>query len=171
MHKITPFLWFDGNAEEAVKFYISVFKNSKIVKVVRYGEAAAKVSLRPKGSVMTVKFQIEGQEFVALNGGPHFKFTEAVSFVVNCKTQVEIDELWERLSTGGERGRCGWLKDKYGVSWQIVPAVLGELLNGKDEEKSERVMNAILQMRKLDIKTLQQAYRSTGRTPGRGSTT
>jgi predicted 3-demethylubiquinone-9 3-methyltransferase (glyoxalase superfamily) len=161
MRQITPFFWFDDNAEEAVKFYVSVFKNSTIVSVVRYGEAAAKVSGRPKGSVMTVKFELDGQEFVALNGGPHFKFTEAISFVVNCKTQKEIDGLWKKLSAGGKKGQCGWLKDKYGVSWQIIPTVLSELLKD-DDEKSERVMNAILQMDKLDIKTLQQAHGSTG---------
>jgi predicted 3-demethylubiquinone-9 3-methyltransferase (glyoxalase superfamily) len=168
MQNITPFLWFDDNAEEVVNFYISVFKNSRIVNVVRYGGAAAKASGRPKGSVMTVKFELDGQEFVALNGGPHFKFTEAISFVVNCKTQKEIDGLWEKLSTGGEKGQCGWLKDKYGVSWQIVPAILTELLNEKNNEKSERIMKAILQMEKLDIKTLQQARGSTGRASHRG---
>ena len=169
MQKITPFLWFDGKAEEAVGFYVSVFKNSKIMDVVRYGGAAAKASGRPQGSVMTVKFKLDGQAFVALNGGPHFKFTEAISFAVNCKTQKEIDRLWEKLSAGGEKGQCGWLKDKYGVSWQIVPAVLSELLNDDDDEKSERVIKAILQMDKLDIKTLQQAHRSTGRTSHRGA--
>jgi predicted 3-demethylubiquinone-9 3-methyltransferase (glyoxalase superfamily) len=169
MQKITPFLWFDDKAEEAVKFYISIFKNSRILSVVRYGAAAANASGRPRGSVMTVKFQVEGQEFIALNGGPHFKFTEAVSFVVNCKTQKEVDKLWEKLSAGGEKGQCGWLKDKYGVSWQIVPTVLSELLNDKDDEKSERVIKAILQMDKLDIKTLRQACGSTGRTSSRGS--
>jgi predicted 3-demethylubiquinone-9 3-methyltransferase (glyoxalase superfamily) len=157
MQKITPFLWFDSNAEEAVEFYVSVFKNSKIMDVVRYGGAAAKVSGRPKGSVMTVKFELDGQEFVALNGGPHFKFTEAISFVVNCKTQREIDELWVKLSAGGKKGQCGWLKDKYGVSWQVVPAVLSEMLSDDNDEKSERVIKAILQMDKIDIKMLQQA--------------
>lgn len=161
MQQIIPFLWFDDKAEEAVKFYVSAFKNSKIVDVVRYGVAAAKVSGRPQGSVMTVKFELDGQEFVALNGGPQFKFTEAISFVVNCKTQKEVDKLWQKLSAGGEKGQCGWLKDKYGVSWQIVPTVLSELLTD-DDETSERVMKAILQMDKLDIKTLQQAYGSKG---------
>jgi predicted 3-demethylubiquinone-9 3-methyltransferase (glyoxalase superfamily) len=169
MQKFTPFLWFDDNAEEAVKFYISVFKNSKILSVVRYGAAAAKASGRPKGSVMTVKFELAGQEFVALNGGPHFRFTEAISLVVNCTTQKEVDALWEKLSAGGKKGQCGWLKDKYGVSWQIVPTVLGKLLNDKDVERSERVMKALLQMDKLDIKTLQRAHESTGRTSGSGS--
>ena len=156
--KITPFLWFDDKAEEAVKFYVSLFKNSKIGTITRYGEAGAAASGRPKGTVMTVAFQLEGQAFTALNGGPHFKFTEAISLVVNCKTQEEVDELWEKLSGGGEKGQCGWLKDKYGLSWQIVPTVLGEMLNDKDAEKSNRVLHAIIQMRKLDIKRLQQAY-------------
>jgi predicted 3-demethylubiquinone-9 3-methyltransferase (glyoxalase superfamily) len=158
MNKISPFLWFNGNAEEAVNFYISIFKNSKIVNVVHYGEAAANASGRPAGSVMTVKFQIEGQEFVALNGGQHFRFTEAISFVVNCKTQKEVDELWEKLSAGGNNGQCGWLKDKYGVSWQIVPTALLEMLQDTDTERSERVIKAILQMDKLDTAILQQAY-------------
>ena len=158
MQKITPCLWFDNQAEEAVNFYVSIFKNSKIGSVARYGEEGAKVSGRPKGTVMTVTFQLDGQEFMALNGGPMFKFTEAISFIVNCKTQQEVDELWEKLSKGGEEGPCGWLKDKYGVSWQIVPIVLGEMLQDKDPEKSERVMKVMLQMRKLDIKSLEQAY-------------
>ncbi len=158
MQKITPCLWFDGKAEEAAKFYVSIFKNSKVGTMTRYGEAGAEVSGRPKGSVMTATFEIEGQEFVALNGGPQFKFTEAISFVVNCETQKEIDEMWEKLSHGGEQGQCGWLKDKYGLSWQVVPPVLGEMLQDKDAKKSERVMKAMLQMNKLDIKTLKQAY-------------
>jgi len=158
MQKITPCLWFDNQAEEAVNFYASIFKNSKVGRIARYGEAGAKVSGRPKGSVMTVTFEIEGQEFLALNGGPHFKFTEAISFIVNCETQEEIDKMWEKLSEGGEKGRCGWLKDKYGLSWQIVPPVLGEMLQDKNAAKSERVMTAMLQMDKLDIKTLKQAY-------------
>ncbi len=156
--KITPCLWFDNQAEEAVNFYVSIFKNSKVGRIACYGEAGAKVSGRPKGSVMTVTFEIEGQEFLALNGGPHFKFTEAISFIVNCETQKEIDEMWEKLSESGAKGRCGWLKDKYGLSWQIVPPVLGEMLQDKDAEKSERVMKAMLQMNKIDIKTLKQAY-------------
>jgi predicted 3-demethylubiquinone-9 3-methyltransferase (glyoxalase superfamily) len=158
MQKITPFLWFDDKAEEAMKFYVSIFKNSKAGRVTRYGEGGAEVTGRPKGTVMTATFEIEGQEFVALNGGPVFKLTEAISFVVNCETQKEIDEMWEKLSDGGEKGRCGWLKDKYGLSWQIVPPVLGEMLQDKDAKKSERVMKAMLQMDKLDIKTLKQAY-------------
>ena len=156
--KITPFLWFDDNAEEAVKFYVSIFKNSKIGRMTRYGEEGAKVSGRPEGTVMTIAFQLEGQAFAALNGGPHFKFTEAISLVVNCKTQKEVDELWEKLSEGGEEGQCGWLKDKYGLSWQIVPTVLSKMLQDKDPKKSERVMQALIQMRKFDIKRLKQAY-------------
>jgi len=158
MQKITPFLWFDDKAEEAVNFYVSIFKNSKIGTITRYGEEGAKVSGRPKGTVMVVTFQLDGQEFMALNGGPHFKFSEATSFLVNCETQQEVDELWEKLSEGGEEGRCGWLKDKYGLSWQIVPTVLGKMLQDKDAEKSERVMNAMLKMDKIEIKTLKQAY-------------
>jgi len=154
MQKITPFLWFDNQAEEAVKFYTSIFKNSKIVSIMRYGEAGP----GPKGTVMTATFQLDGQEFVALNGGPHFKFTEAISFVINCKRQEEVDHFWEKLSEGGEESRCGWLKDKYGVSWQVVPTVLVEMLRDKDAEKSKRVMEALLKMGKIDIKTLKQAY-------------
>ena len=154
MQKITPFLWFDGKAEEAMNFYVSIFKNSKIVSVTRYGEAGP----GPKGTVMTAKFELDGQEFVALNGGPQFTFTEAISFVVNCATQQEVDEFWEKLSEGGEKSRCGWLKDKYGLSWQVVPTVLVEMLQDKDAEKSKRVMQAMLQMDKLDINTLKQAY-------------
>lgn len=158
MQKITPFLWFDNQAEAAAKFYTSVFKSSKILKIARYNKAAEKVAGRPAGSVMTVEFEIEGQRFVALNGGPFFKFTEAVSFVVNCRTQKEIDYFWEKLSAGGKESRCGWLKDKYGLSWQIVPSILGELMSDKDAAKSHRVMQAMLQMVKLDIKTLKLAY-------------
>jgi len=154
MQKITPFLWFDGKAEEAMNFYVSIFKSSKIANVVRYGEAGP----GPKGTVITATFQLEGQEFIALNGGPQFKFTEAVSFWVSCETQEEIDDMWEKLSAGGEKGRCGWLKDRYGLSWQIVPPVLGEMLGDKDPEKSKRVMMAMLQMDKINIKTLKQAY-------------
>ena len=157
MQKITPFLWFDDNAEEAVKFYISIFKNSKIGKIARYDEAGEKAAGRPAGSVMTVEFQLEGQEFVALNGGPMFKFTEAISFVVNCETQEEVDYYWEKLSAGGKEVQCGWLKDKFGLSWQIVPMVLGELLSDKDAAKAQRVMQAMLKMVKLDIKKLKQA--------------
>jgi predicted 3-demethylubiquinone-9 3-methyltransferase (glyoxalase superfamily) len=158
MQKITPFLWFNNQAEDAVKFYTSIFKNSKTLNVARYDEEGAQVSGRPKGSVMTVEFQIEGQEFIALNGGPMFTFTEAVSFVVNCTTQEEVDEFWERLSAGGEKSRCGWLKDKFGLSWQVVPTVLTELLQDKDAKKAQRVMQAMLQMDKIDIKRLKQAY-------------
>ena len=160
MQKITPFLWFDNQAEEAANFYTSIFKNSKIVGVARYGEEGAKVSGRPKGTAMTVAFQLDGQEFVALNGGPHFKFSEAVSFVVNCKTQEEVDHYWEKLSAGGDEKaqQCGWLKDKYGLSWQIVPDVLSKMMQDKDPKKSENVMRALLQMKKLDIKTLKKAY-------------
>jgi predicted 3-demethylubiquinone-9 3-methyltransferase (glyoxalase superfamily) len=153
MQTITPFLWFDNQAEEAVKFYTSIFKNSKIGKIARYGDAGPGL----KGSVMTVEFQLEGQEFVALNGGPHFKFTEAISFVVNCKTQAEVDKFWKKLSAGGKEVQCGWLKDKFGLSWQIVPTVLGELVSDKDAAKSQRVMQAMLKMVKLDIKKLKQA--------------
>jgi predicted 3-demethylubiquinone-9 3-methyltransferase (glyoxalase superfamily) len=158
MQKITPCLWFDSQAEEAANFYVSIFKSSKIENMTRYGEAGAEVSGRPKGSVMTVTFEIEGQEFVALNGGPHFTFSEAISLMVKCETQKEIDETWEKLSHGGEEGPCGWLKDKYGLSWQIVSPEWNEMLRDKDVRKSERVMKAILQMTKPDIKTLKQAY-------------
>lgn len=158
MQKIIPNLWFDDKAEEAVNFYVSIFKKSKIGSITRYGEEGAKAARRPKGTVMTVTFQLEGQEFMALNGGPIFKFTEAVSFIVNCKTQEEVDEMWEKLSEGGEKGVCGWLKDKYGLSWQIVPTVLGEMMQDKDVKKTERVMEAVLKMKKIDIETLKQAY-------------
>ena len=154
MHKITPFLWFDNQAEEAMKFYTSIFKNSKIVSIMRYGDAGP----GPKGTVMSATFQLDGQEFMALNGGPQFIFSPAISFFVNCQTQEEVDELWEKLSEGGEKQRCDWLKDKYGVSWQIVPTVLGKLLRDKDAEKSKKVMKAMLQMDKLDIQRLKQAY-------------
>jgi predicted 3-demethylubiquinone-9 3-methyltransferase (glyoxalase superfamily) len=157
MQRITPFLWFDNQAEEAVKFYTSIFKNSRIGKITRYDEAGEKASGRRAGSVMTVEFQLEGQEFVALNGGPQFKFTEAVSFVVNCATQAELDRFWKKLSAGGKEVQCGWLKDKYGLSWQIVPTVLGELLSDQDAARSRRVMQAMLKMVKLDIKELKQA--------------
>jgi predicted 3-demethylubiquinone-9 3-methyltransferase (glyoxalase superfamily) len=154
MQKISPFLWFDDQAEEAVNFYTSIFKNSKILNVARYGE----VGPGPKGSVMTVAFQLDGQEFIALNGGPHFKFTEAISFFVSCKTQEDVDDLWEKLSEGGEKVQCGWLKDKYGVSWQIVPTILGEMVSDPDPAKSQRVMEAMLQMKKIDIEGLKKAY-------------
>jgi len=158
MQKITPCLWFDDKAEEAATFYVSVFKNSTLGPITRYGEAGAQVSGRPTGSVMTVTFEIEGQEFVALNGGPHFKFTEAVSFMVKCETQGEIDEMWGKLSEGGEEGPCGWLKDKYGLSWQIVVPAWDEMLRDKDAARSERVMTAILQMSKPDMERVKQAY-------------
>ncbi|PUA37037.1 hypothetical protein C8Z91_22070 [Paenibacillus elgii] len=154
MQKITPFLWFDGKAEEAMNFYTSIFADSKIESVTRYGEGGP----GPKGAVMSGTFQLNGQTFMALNGGPQFTFSPAVSFFVNCETQEEIDELWEKLSEGGEPGRCGWLTDKFGLSWQIIPKILGELLQDKDAEKSARVMQAMLQMDKLDIEALQRAY-------------
>lgn len=153
MQKISPCLWFDNNAEEAVDFYLSVFKDSKIVSVMRYGEAGP----GPSGSVMAITFHLEGQEFMALNGGPLFTFSPAISFFVKCETQDAIDELWEKLSAGGTKDRCGWLKDRYGVSWQIVPPVLGELLQSQDGNTSRRVMEAMLTMDKLDIQTLKQA--------------
>lgn len=155
--KITPFLWFNDNAEQAVKFYTSIFKNSKIGKISRYGEEGEKVAGRPKGSVMTIEFQLAGQQFIALNGGPEFKFTEAVSFVVNCRTQAEVDYYWKKLSAGGKQIQCGWLKDKFGLAWQVVPTVLSDLVTDKDPSKSERVMRAMLKMVKLDIKKLKAA--------------
>jgi predicted 3-demethylubiquinone-9 3-methyltransferase (glyoxalase superfamily) len=155
MQKITPFLWFDNQAEEAMNFYVSLFKNSKVISVSRYGDEGP----GPTGAVMTATFQLDGQELIALNGGPEFKFTEAISFFVNCETQEEVDGLWDKLSEGGEEGRCGWLKDKYGLSWQIVPTVLGELLNDTDPAKSQRVMKAMLQMNKIDIAGLKRAYK------------
>lgn len=160
MQQITPFLWFNDNAEEAVNFYTSIFKNSKIETMTRYDEEAAKAAGRPKGSLMTAGFQLNGQQFVALNGGPHFKFTEAISFVVNCENQQEVDYYWQKLSAGGDAKaqQCGWLKDKFGLSWQIVPTILSKLLSDKDAKKSQRVMRAMLQMKKIDIATLQQAY-------------
>jgi predicted 3-demethylubiquinone-9 3-methyltransferase (glyoxalase superfamily) len=158
MQKITPFLWFDHEAEEAAKFYTSIFKNSKIGRILRYNEEAAEKSGRPKGSVLTVEFEIEGEKFVALNGGPQFKFNESISFVVNCETQEEVDDYWKKLTAdGGEESQCGWLKDKFGLSWQITPTVLIDMLHDKDSEKSERVMKAMLQMQKIDIKTLKDA--------------
>jgi predicted 3-demethylubiquinone-9 3-methyltransferase (glyoxalase superfamily) len=154
MQKITPFLWFDNNAEEAANFYVSVFKNSKILNVARYSD----VGPGPKGTVMTAEFELDGQEFVALNAGPTFKFTEAISFVVNCETQEEVDYYWERLSEGGEKSHCGWLKDKFGLSWQVTPTILGKLMADKDQEKANRAMQAMLKMDKLDIEPLQRAY-------------
>jgi predicted 3-demethylubiquinone-9 3-methyltransferase (glyoxalase superfamily) len=161
MQKITPFLWFDHQAEEAVKFYTSIFKKSKIGAILRYGEEAANVSHsgRPVGSVLTIEFEIEGQKFTALNGGPQFKFNESISLVVNCETQEEVDYFWNKLTAdGGQESACGWLKDKFGLSWQIVPTVLIEMLHDKDPERSERVMKAMLQMQKIDIQKLKAAY-------------
>ncbi len=158
MQRFTPCLWFDSQAEEAANFYVSIFKNSKIGSVARYGEEGAKVSGLSKGSVMTVTFELDGQEFMALNGGPVFKFSPAISFIVNCESQQEVDRMWEMLCEGGAEGQCGWLQDKYGVSWQIVPTALGEMMTDKDPKKSERVMKALLQMKKLDIRMLREAY-------------
>jgi predicted 3-demethylubiquinone-9 3-methyltransferase (glyoxalase superfamily) len=157
--KIAPFLWFDDQAEEAVKFYTSVFKNSKIHKITHYDEESSKAAGKPKGTVMTVEFELEGQEFVALNGGPQFKFSEAVSFVVNCESQDEVDYYWAKLTEAGDVNaqQCGWLKDKYGLSWQIVPRVLIELLKDPDPDRARRVMKAVLQMKKIDIETLKKA--------------
>ena len=160
MQKITPCLWFDDQAEEAAKFYTAIFHNSKIVNMTRYGEAGQEVHGRPAGTVMTVAFELDGQAFTALNGGPMFKFNEAISFQVSCETQEEVDYYWEKLSEGGDTKaqQCGWLKDKYGVSWQVVPTVLIEMLSDPDAEKSQRVMKAMLQMKKIDIAELKRAY-------------
>ena len=154
MQKIVPFLWFNGNAEEAMNFYVSIFKNSKVVRVTRYGDAGP----GPKGSVMGCAFQLAGQDFYALNGGPQFTFTPAISLFVNCETQQEVDELWEKLSAGGSKDQCGWLKDKFGLSWQVVPTALGKMFSDSDPKKSQRVMKAMLSMTKLDIARLKQAY-------------
>ena len=154
MQKIVPNLWFDTEAEEAASFYTSVFANSKITNISHYGDAGP----RPAGTVLTVDFELDGQLFTALNGGPEFKFTEAVSFLVNCESQQEVDDLWTKLSDGGQEGPCGWLKDRYGLSWQIIPTRLGELLQDKDAEKANRVMKAMLQMKKIDIQGLEAAY-------------
>jgi predicted 3-demethylubiquinone-9 3-methyltransferase (glyoxalase superfamily) len=154
MQKITPFLWFDNNLEEAMSLYVSLFKNSKIVSVTRYGEAGP----GPKGTVLTATFELDGQQFLALNGGPHYTFSPAISMFVNCETQDEIDELWEKLSAGGEKSRCGWLKDKFGLSWQIVPSLLGDMLQDKNPQKSKNTMQAMLQMDKLDIQRLKDAH-------------
>jgi predicted 3-demethylubiquinone-9 3-methyltransferase (glyoxalase superfamily) len=153
MQKIVPNLWFDTEAEEAANYYCSIFKNSEVVNVTHYGEAGP----RPAGMVLTVNFQLDGQEFTALNGGPDFKFNEAVSLLVNCESQGEVDTLWDKLSEGGEKGPCGWLKDKYGLSWQIIPTRLEELLQGEDTDRANRVMKAMLQMGKIDIETLEKA--------------
>jgi predicted 3-demethylubiquinone-9 3-methyltransferase (glyoxalase superfamily) len=159
MQKITPFLWFDNQAEEAAKFYTSVFKNSKIGRILRYDEASAKAAGGAVGSVLTVEFEIEGQKFTALNGGPQFKFNESVSFVVNCKTQEEVNYFWEKLTAGGgQESECGWLKDKFGVSWQVTPTVLIDMLNDKDPKKAGRVMKAMMQMQKIEINKLKAAY-------------
>src|SRR5437870_9560585 len=161
MQKITPFLWFDDQAEEAAKFYTSTFKNSKVGKILRYGEEAARVSEsgRPVGSVLTIEFEIAGQKFVALNGGPQFKFNESVSFVVNCETQDEVDYFWEKLTAGGgQESECGWLKDKFGLLWQITPTVLIDMLNDKDPKKAGQVMKAMMQMQKIEINKLKAAY-------------
>ena len=161
MQKITPFLWFDHQAENAVKFYTAIFKNSKVGRILRYGEEAAKISStgRPVGSVLTIEFEMEGQKFVALNGGPLFKFNESISFVVNCETQEEVDYFWEKLTAdGGQESQCGWLKDKFGLSWQVVPTVLIDMLHAKDSKKSECVTAAMLQMKKIDIEKLKVAY-------------
>ena len=158
MKAINPCLWFDNQAEEAARFYASIFKDSKIGTITRYGDSAAAAAGRPKGSVMTVTFKLDGQEFMALNGGPIFKFSEAISLMVNCETQEEIDHFWTKLSEGGEEGPCGWLKDKFGLSWQIVPAIMAEWMKDRDTTRSERVMEGLLKMKKLDIKALKQAY-------------
>ena len=152
MQKITPFLWFDDKAEEAMNFYVAIFKNSKAGNIYRSGDAGG------NGKVMSVTFELDGQPFMAMNGGPHFTFSPAISMFVNCETQSEVDELWEKLSAGGEKSRCGWLKDKYGLSWQIIPSALGTLLHDKDAAKAKRVMQAMMQMTKIDIKALQQAH-------------
>ena len=157
MPKVTPFLWFDKNAEEAANFYVSIFKNSRVGKISRSGDALPGL----KGSVLTVEFELDGEKFVALNGGPQFKFTEAVSFVVNCESQEEIDYFWEKLSEGGEKSQCGWLKDKYGLSWQLWPGVIGDFLAG-DPEGSNRVMQEVMKMQKLEIEPLQRAYEGRG---------
>jgi predicted 3-demethylubiquinone-9 3-methyltransferase (glyoxalase superfamily) len=156
--KITPCLWFDTQAEDAAKFYVSIFKNSKLGKISRYGKAGQEVHKKRPGSVMVAEFEVDGQKFVALNGGPQFKFSEAISFQVSCDTQEEIDHFWDKLTEGGQPGPCGWLKDKYGLSWQIIPSALGEMMSGPDPEKSQRVMTAFMQMKKFDIAKLRQAY-------------
>ena len=156
--KITPFLWFDSQAEEAANFYVSIFKQSRIGAITRYDDEGSKAAGRPKGSVMTVEFELDGQKFTALNGGPHFKFTEAISLVVNCDDQKEVDHFWGKLSAGGQEVQCGWLKDRFGLSWQVVPTALIEMLQDKDPEKSKRTMAAMLKMKKLDVDALKKAY-------------
>ena len=164
MQKITPFLWFDGKPEAAAKFYTTVFQNSKIGSISRYGDGGP----GPKGAVMSVTFQLDGQEFIGLNGGPQFTFSPAISFSVNCETQEELDEIWEKLCAGGTKNRCGWLQDKFGVSWQVIPTALGQLMNDPDPQKSGRVMKAMLQMEKIDISGLQQAYENKSSTAQTG---
>jgi predicted 3-demethylubiquinone-9 3-methyltransferase (glyoxalase superfamily) len=156
MTTISPFLWFDTQAEQAANLYVSIFKNSKIVKIARYGDAGP----GPKGSVMTVEFELDGQRFIALNGGPHFKFNEAISFSIECETQAEVDEYWNKLSAGGVEGQCGWLKDRFGLSWQVNPTILGEMLADPDPAKARRAMEAMLKMKKIDIAALKRAYDS-----------
>ncbi len=162
VQKITPFLWFDDQAEAAARFYVSIFRNSRIASVTRYDDEAARAAGRPKGSVMTVAFALDGQEFTALNGGPLFKFTEAISFVVSCESQEEVDHFWAKLAAGGQEVQCGWLKDRFGVSWQIVPTALVEMLQDKDPEKAKRVMAAMLTMKKIEIEALKRAYDGRG---------
>ena len=156
--KITPFLWFDSQAEEAANFYVSIFQQSRIGAITRYDDEGSKAAGRPKGSVMTVEFELDGQKFIALNGGPHFKFTEAISLFVSCENQKEVDYFWEKLSAGGQEVECGWLKDRFGLSWQVVPTALLEMLQDKDPEKSKRTMAAMLKMKKLDVDALKKAY-------------
>jgi predicted 3-demethylubiquinone-9 3-methyltransferase (glyoxalase superfamily) len=158
MQKLTPCLWFDKNAEEAAKFYVAIFKNAKITAVTRYGDAGAKASGMPKGSAMTVSFKLFGQNFLGLNGGPIFKFSPAVSFIVNCENQREIDRYWEKLCEGGQPSQCGWLTDKFGLSWQIVPSALGKMMTDKDPKRGEKVMAELMKMTKIDLKILKQAY-------------
>lgn len=158
LQKIAPCLWFDTEAEEAAEFYVTVFDNSRILRVLHYTEAGYEIHGKPAGSVLTVEFELSGQRFTALNGGPHFKFSEAISLEVNCDTQQEIDYYWEKLSEGGERGNCGWLKDRYGLSWQVTPAILSEMLRDPDQNKCVRVTNAFLQMQKLDIRELEKVF-------------
>jgi predicted 3-demethylubiquinone-9 3-methyltransferase (glyoxalase superfamily) len=154
MRKITPFLWFDGNAEEAMTFYVSIFPSAKVLNVRRYGDGGP----WPKGTIMSATFELEGQQFMALNGGPQFKFTEAISLFVNCETQQEVDDLWNRLGAGGAPQQCGWLKDKFGLSWQIIPSALGSMLGDQDAAKAKRAMQAMLRMTKIDIQALQRAF-------------
>jgi predicted 3-demethylubiquinone-9 3-methyltransferase (glyoxalase superfamily) len=158
MQRITPFLWFDDQAEEAAAFYVSIFKNARIIKTTRYGKEGFEYHKKPAGSVMTVEFEIEGQRFIALNGGPQFKFSEAISFAVDCRTQEEIDSLWQKLSAYPDSEQCGWLRDKFGLSWQIIPSNMGKLMNDPDPKKSQNVMKALLRMKKLDIEELQRAH-------------